>query len=230
MIRIARALALAFLAIAGIGAAPEPATLDSQVVLHRYASHLLTEEAPKVLVFSYTVSQAGPRNIEQTHQIYRSGDLVRDETLMVDGQPLKPKSTRIARYRNRYTIDNLAPRITQYAFLFLRMEPAGYVYHAVPLGATGDFVVDQITIDGRTFLPAEIRFHTGTGTRVGTGSIGFAKAGRYWVPTAVSVQAKIAGKPAREHIVFSGYQFPARLPKSTFQSPKPLPHPALPTF
>lgn len=210
------------------------AQLDSQVVLERYASHLLAVDAPKTLIFTYTVSQAGPRDIEQTHRIYRNGDLVRDELLSVDGQNLKAKVTRIGRYRNHYTIDGLAPRLTQYAFLFMRAVKSGnsydYTYRAEPLNATSAFVVEGMTISGRTYLPSEIRYHTSRGTVDATGTIGFAQAGKYWVPTAASVEANINGKPAREHITFSAYQFPESLPKSTFQAPKPLPTPALPTF
>jgi len=224
-----RALAMAVLLFAAL---PGAAQLDSQIVLDRYAARLLREEGPKVLVFSYTVSQAGPRDIEQTHRIYRSGDLVRDETLMVDG--VKQKSIRIARYRNRYTLDNLAPRVTQYAFLFERSirAPSGiqYAYRAVPLGAAGGFVVDAMTIDGRTFLPVLIRFHAASAAMKGSGAIAFTNSGRYWVPISASVEASINGKPARERITFSAYQFPASLPKSTFQGPLPLPTPVLPTF
>ncbi len=206
--------------------------LDSQLVLDRYAARLLREEGPKVLVFSYTVSQSGPRAIEQSHRIYRSGDLVRDETIMVDG--VRQKNIRIARYRNRYTLDNLAPRVTQYAFLFQRFARLGdtvqYTYHAVPLGAPTGFIVDGITLDGRTFLPSAIRFHSTNAAMKGSGSIEFANAGKYWVPVSASVEASIRGKPARERISFSGYQFPASLPKSTFQTAKPLPTPVLPSF
>ncbi len=220
----------ALLAAAALASAP----LDSQVVLQRYGAHLLTADVPKTLVFTYSVSQAGPQTIEQAHRIYRSGELVRDETVQVDGQTLKVKTTRIARYRNRYTIDTLAPRMTEYAFLFLRsIRSAGgysYVYRAVPLGATGSFVVVGMTIDGRTYLPSEIRFKSASAAMSGTGSVAFARAGKYWVPVSAAVHAKIRGKPASERITFSAYQFPPRLPKSTFQSPKPLPTPALPSF
>lgn len=208
--------------------------LDSQVVLQRYASHLLRTEAPKTLIFSYSVSQVGPQSIEQVHRIYRSGDLVRDETLQIDGLPLRVKITRISHYRNRYTIEHLAPRMTEYAFLFLRSVRIGntysYLYKAVPLGATGPFVVLGMTIDGRTYLPSVIRFRASSAAMHGTGAVSFAKAGRYWVPTLAQVQASIDGKPARERISFSAYQFPRRLPRSTFQAPKPLPTPVLPQF
>lgn len=220
----------ALIAAAAIASAP----LDSQAVLQRYASKLLAAEVPKTLVFSYAVSQAGPQSIEQSHRMYRSGDLVRDETLAVDGQSLKVKITRIARYRNRYTIETLAPRMTEYAFLFLRTVRSGnryaYQYKAVPLGATGPFTVLGMTIDGRTFLPSEIRFRSAGGNMTGTGTVSFGSSGKYWVPTSAAVQATIAGKPARERITFSSYQFPRSLPKSTFQAPRPLPTPVLPAF
>lgn len=215
-------------------AALAKAPLDSQAVLERYSAQLLAADVPKTLVFTYSVSQAGPQSIEQSHRIYRSGDLVRDETLAVDGQTLKVKITRITRYRDRYTIETLAPRITEYAFLFLRsVRSAGgysYVYKAVPLGATGSFVVVGLTIDGATFLPSEIRFKSASARINGSGSIAFARSGKYWVPTSAAVQATIAGKPARERITFTSYQFPRSLPKSTFQGPRPLPTPVLPGF
>lgn len=225
-------IAAAALVAALAGAAPLPAPLDSQMVLQRYSARLLRAEDPKVLIFSYTVSQAGPHNIEQAHKIYRSGDLVRDETLMVDGA--RAKSIRIARYRNRYTLVGLAPRLTQYAFLFQKTTRDGsdvlYDYRAVPLSPGGSFVVDGIVIDGHTFLPSLIRFHTSNGVVTGKGSIAFARSGNYWVPVDVNVDARIGGKPARERIAFNSYQFPASLPKSTFKSAKPLPKQTLPTF
>lgn len=220
----------ALAAIVALASAP----LDSQLVLDRYAAKLLTVEPPKVLVFTYTLSQAGPRDIEQTHRVYRSGELVRDETLAADGQSLKQKITRIARYRNRYTVENLAPRLTQYAFLFQRAIRSGsgwiYQYHAVPLGAPASFIVEDLTIDGRSFLPLQIRFRTASASGKASGAIGFARSSKYWVPSAVSVQASLNGKPARERITFTSYRFPASLPKSTFQLPKPLPAPVQPAF
>jgi hypothetical protein len=220
----------AFAAVLALASAP----LDSQVVLERYASKLLATEAPKVLIFTYSVSQAGPSDIEQTHRIYRSGELVRDETLTVDGQPPRRKITRFARYRNRYTLENLAPRLTEYALLFQRATRNGnawnYQYRAVPLGTSSGFVVDGLTIDGRSYLPVGIQFHTGNAAARGKGAIAFSRSGKYWVPTGVSIEAKVRGEPARERITFGGYQFPASLPKSTFQGPKPLPTPVAPTL
>ncbi|HZT11228.1 MAG TPA: hypothetical protein VFA29_00360 [Candidatus Baltobacteraceae bacterium] len=210
------------------------APLDSQLVLERYAARLLALEPPKAMIFTYSVSQAGPRNIEQTHRIYRSGDLVRDETLTSEGQPVRPKVTRIAHYRDRYSLDTIAPRTTQYALLFMRAVRSGnsydYVYRAEPLGVTGAFVVEGVTIDGRSYLPSSVRFHSSNGGVSGSGTIDFGRAGKHWMATAASVEASVEGKPARERITFSGYVFPGSLPKSTFQAPKPLPTPALPTF
>lgn len=215
-------------------AAALSAPLDSQLVLERYAARLLALEPPKAMIFTYSVSQAGPRNIEQTHRIYRSGELVRDETLSSEGQPVRPKITRIARYRDRYALDTIAPRTTQYALLFMRAVRSGnsydYVYRADPLGPAGPFVVDGVIIDGRSYLPSAVHFHSSNGSITGSGTIAFGRAGKHWMATGASVEASVDGKPARERITFSGYVFPGSLPKSTFQAPKPLPTPALPTF
>jgi len=153
-----------------IAALAPPQLLDSQAVLQRYEAKLAEMKDPQTLIFMYAVSQAGPQDIDQTHRVYRSGNLVRDETLIVDG--VTQKFTRIARYRNRYTLQSLAPRSAQYVFLFVRpIRTAGrydYFYRAVPLGAPTAFTVKTMTIDGRSFLPREIRFHsTGVGARGG---------------------------------------------------------------
>lgn len=217
-----------------IAALAVSAALSSQTVLARYAHKLLHEPQPKVMIFSYTVSQAGPSDIEQSHRIFRSGDLVRDELLAQDGQTLHPKITRISRYANHYQVQTLAPRLTQYALMFLRVERNGkrleYLFRAVPLAPTGAYTVERIAINGRSFLPDWIAFRDAIGRVVGHGTIDFAPAGRYWVPAQATVAARVAGKPARERIAFGGYQFPTRLPKSTFRSPRPLPIPALPTI
>lgn len=210
----------------------QPKLLDSQLVIRHYESNLSAVAGPRVLIFTYAVSQAGPQDIDQMHRVYRSGDLVRDETLIVDG--VAQKFTRIARYRNRYTLQSLAPRSGEYVFLFLHPIRTGnrydYVYRAVRLGGEAAFMVQSMTIDGQSFLPREIRFRSlGVGAR-GSGTLTLGKAGKYWVPLTIAVQGTVNGRTARERIVFSGYQFPATLPKSTFQMPKPLPTAAEPTF
>lgn len=216
-----------------LGAAPS-GQLDSQVVLAHYASALAKAEPPKNEVFTYTVSQAGPHDIEQQHRIYRSGENVRDETLSIDGQGLRRKTTRISRYSDRYAIGRLAPRADEYTFLFMSAARSGshyeYTYQAIPLIKSSSFVVESITIDGASYLPSTLRFRTSNGTVVGTGSIAYASAGSYWVPTLVQVSATVAGKPARERIAFSSYGFPASLPTSTFQTARNLPKPVLPVL
>lgn len=220
----------ASLALAATLASPK--VLDSQLVLRRYETRLTAVKDPQTLIFTYAVSQAGPQDIDQTHRVYRSGNLVRDETLVVDG--VKQKTTRIARYRNRYTLRNLAPRSSRYVFLFVRTIPSAgrydYLYRVIPLGGPAAFTVRTMTIDGTTFLPREIRFHSiGTGAR-GDGTLAFTAAGKYWVPQSIAVAGTVNGRTARERITFSGYQFPRVLPKSTFQSPRSLPAAVLPTF
>lgn len=209
-----------------------PLQLDSQLVLQRYEARMAAMHEPRTLIFTYYVSQAGPQDIDQTHRVYRSGDLVRDETLIVDG--VRQKVTRIGRYRNRYTLQALAPRTPRYTFLFVRAirTPArvDYLYRAVAMGAPTAFTVTAMTIDGQTYLPREIRFHSTGGGARGNGTLTFTAAGKYWVPVAVAVQGSVNGRAARERIVFSGYQFPAALPRSTFQAPRTLPPAALPAF
>lgn len=218
-----------------LGAKVDRATvLDSQYVLQRYSLALLTVTKPKVMVFDYNISQLGFGNIEERHVLYRSGTRVRDETVAANGATLRVREVTIERRRDPYAVARMAPRLDDYQLLFLRTVRDGkhldYVYDASPLVRAGAFSVDRLTVDGVTFLPRELRFHSAAGEAGGIGTISYAKVGAYWVPTVVSIEATVNGKPAREEIAWSNYRFPAHLPASTFLSPKPLPSATLPPF
>ncbi len=223
---------LAFVAFSG--AAPKVAVpVDSQIVLQRYELEMTDLSTPKAMIFSYSVSQAGPTAIEQRHRVYRQGLEVRDETIAVNGQQLSRKVVRIGHRPDRYTLARLAPRTAAYAFVFVRTAKLGnhlqYVYDATPLETSASgFVVKRLIIDGERFLPSTIAFSTAGAVAHGSGQIDFAGAGKYWVPLSVNVDGEIAGKPARERITWSDYSFPSNLPASTFQGAKPLPHATLP--
>jgi hypothetical protein len=211
-----------------LGAAP----LDSQIVLQRYALALAALPTPKARIFGYTVSQAGPRDVEEQHLIYRSGLDVRDETLSIDGNPVKGR-TAIYTSEDRYAIDRIAPRTASYELLFLgtvrNNGRVDYLYAATPY-VRSEFVVTQILIDGRTFLPRTIAFTTTNGLESGKGTLDYAPFGHFWMPTLASVEATIDGKPANERIAFAGYRFPPSLPPSTFLTARPLESLTLPQF
>ncbi|MBV8196724.1 MAG: hypothetical protein JO263_01195 [Candidatus Eremiobacteraeota bacterium] len=219
-----------FAGIALLGASSRE--LDSQYVLQRYALALDAAPVPRAVVFSYTVSQAGPSNIEQRHTVYRSGLDVRDETLAVDGVGLAQKIVRFGRRDDRYAIARLAPRPVAYQMLFLGTHNDGkhldYVYEASPLLHQNGAWIDRVTIDGLRFLPRQIHFHTGGPDAEGTGQVEYAPFGKYWMPVLATASATVRGKPARERISWSEYRFPGALPPSTFQPPKPLPIATLP--
>jgi hypothetical protein len=201
--------------------------LDSQYVLQRYAIAIQAVTAPKNVVFTYSVSQAGPSNIEQRHQIYRSGSNVRDELLAVDGLSLARKRVTFVRRENHYSVDRLAPRTDAAQVLFLESVRAGlrydYTYEVTPLERQSGVYVDRMTIDGTTFLPRRLHFHTASGVSRGTGEVLYAPFGKFWMPVLASVDATVGTHPARERITWADYRFPETLPSSTFQAPKPLP-------
>jgi hypothetical protein len=214
-----------------LGAAPVE-TLDSQLVLARYQMEMDTLQSPKVMIFSYNVSQLGASDIEERHVIYRSGLNVRDETIAVDGIPIKPKIVNFGHREDRYAIGHLAPRSTAYALLFVKTVRDGshldYRYDVTPLSVASGFVVTGLVIDGLTFLPREIDFSTRSSAAEGHGALVYGKSDAYWVPLYVTVEAMVGGKPARERISWGDYRFPVALPASTFIPPKPLPHATLP--
>ncbi len=231
-----RALCVVALIAVSIAASPRVvAPIDSQIALERYELEIASLKQPKAMIFTYTVSQAGANSIEQRHQIYRSGEKVRDETLAVDGTALSRKVVKIARRPDRYDVSRIAPRTSTYTLLYLRSVRAGshfdYMYEARPLiPADSGFAVTTLTIDGQTYLPRAIAFRAAAGTTTGTGQLQYGRSGAYWVPLVASVEADVKGKPTRERITWTDYRFPPSLPPSTFVGPKPRPEPTLPAF
>jgi hypothetical protein len=223
-------LAFALAALPLLGAAV--GHLDSQDVLARYARAMQTVAAPPVVVFSYTVSQTGPNNIEQHHRFYRSGLDVRDETLSIDGITLRQKVVRFEQRADRYSVGRFAPSTGGYELLFLGTVKDGrhldYEYEATPLTRGASAWIDRITIDGISFLPRLVHFQTQGDNATGSGEVEYAPFGSYWLPVVATATAHVAGKLAHERIGWSDYRFPSSLPPSTFQAPQPLPHASLP--
>ncbi len=223
-ILLAVALSSALLGAASQG----PVQLDSQLVVNRYLAALEEVSQPRFAVFTYHISQAGAHNIEQTHRVFRSESKERDETVSLEGDPVK--IVRVVSVNDRYFLGRLAPRTPAYTFLFLQTRRHGkhldYVYATEPLVASA-FTVTQVILDGQTYLPTLIVFRSVSGNVRATGSIAYAKVGRYWVPTAATAAADIAGHATRERITWSNYSFPPSLPPSTFIQPKALTVPSI---
>jgi hypothetical protein len=221
---ILRACAGAIALAALVGATSSQ--LDSEYVLQRYSLAVATLATPKAVVFSYSVSQVGPSNIEQRHIVYRSGLYVRDETLSVDGMSLSRKVVRFYHREDRYAVTRFAPHTDAYELLFLRTAKDGhhldYVYEATPLTRHAGAWIDRLTIDGVKYLPRVVHFHTAGPDAHGTGEIEFAQFGKYWMPVVAAATASVDGKAARERIAFGDYRFPEDLPPSVFQPPEPL--------
>ena len=227
--------ALAAAAAIGLGAAPVRCAeavivppIAPAVVLYNYGSALERVAEPPNLEFEISVEQIGPRNIEQTHRIYRSGLSERDEIVAVDGQPLTTPAVRILRDRTyRYDITAVAPRLKDYVFTFVDVEPSGsrlaYRFKAEPR-VPGGFAVSDMLVDEEYFLPTVIHFHvSGNGVR-GSGELRYGRTERYWLIRQAAVAAHLPGGGlGRERIVWSKYQFPSSLPPSTFAAPHPLP-------
>lgn len=216
-----------FLLFAAMAANAHSAQLDSQYVLSRYALAIEAVAAPKNVIFTYSVSQVGPSNIEERHTVFRSGANVRDETLAVDGIALSRKRVRFSNHEDPYAVGPMAPRVDANQILFLRAVKDGshddYVYDVTPLVRASRATASSVTIDGARFLPRVVRFHTESLNAKGEGEVVYAPFGRYWLPVLATVDASVNGKPARERITFGDYRFPDAMPPSTFVAPKPLP-------
>jgi hypothetical protein len=203
---------------------PPPAVAPA-TTLARYAEALAANHTPLVLSFEYSIDQAGARDIQQTHRVFRSGNSERDELLSSEGKRVDPPSIHIfLGRRNRYTIEALAPRPEAYTFRYVASVHDGrhldQVFETIPF-SPAPATVQQVTIDGVTFLPAAIRFVTTA--HGGGGNVSFGRVQKYWMPTAASAAATSGKSSTVEHVSFYRYRFPTSLADSTFSTPRPLP-------
>lgn len=224
------ALALAATLAAPAASATPAALLAPDVVLARYAKALAAVKEPSVLSLEYRLEQTGGRSLDQTHRIYRTTTLERDETLSVDAKRLTPPTVRIYRgKRNRYTVAALAPRPDQYDYTYLGPRKdahhVDYVFRLTPKAARA-FAITELAIDGIKFLPRRVVFRTSTNG--GSGAVQFAGTGRWWIPLNAIAQAKLGRQMYAERLTFGAYRFPTSLPSSTFSVPKPLPTTTIP--
>lgn len=202
--------------------------LAPPAVLAKYATALAALREPRTFVVEYTLAQSGARSLEQTHRVFRRGGDERDETIAINGTRTTKPQVRIFRGRPyRYTVATLAPRATQYAFAYAGAVRAGrhvdYVFRLTPKSPAGAFARTEVRIDGITFLPTRVSFRTSA--HGGSGTIGFAKAEKWWVAQSATARARLAdGRTASETLSFVKWRFPASLPASTFAlRPRPAP-------
>ncbi len=221
-------LALAWLTTLGARPAPEPPPLPDvppSLVLQRYEEALAQIKPPPNVIFEYAVEQSGLRNLEQTHRVYRSGGRERDETLRVNGLPLKPPRVRVFQTPNHYDVTLLAPRPGDYTFSYTNRSIQGgravYTFRT-ELQKVASFAVTSIDVDAEHYLPLTVRFRSVNGGTKGNGHVTYAPESKYWLPREASVEARTAaGKVARERITWSSFGFPEELPPATFVPPRP---------
>ncbi|MBV8600348.1 MAG: hypothetical protein JO359_02165 [Candidatus Eremiobacteraeota bacterium] len=157
--------------------------------------------------------------------MYREASNERDEILSLNGEKfLRPQVRIFTRRRDRYAVATIAPSPDAYAFSYVGTVKAGrhvdYVFRTAP-HVPGTYAVTQVTIDGAAFLPRRVAFRTESGGVVGTGTIVYAKADRYWMPLSANARADVRGKLQTERISWGRYQFFPSLPSSTFALPRP---------
>ncbi len=218
-----QASALALLLLGQAPAAPPRVTTS---VIERYADALANLPRPPNMVFEYNVEQSGPRNIDQTHRVYRRGLQERDEMLVADGVPLKIPTVRILPSNAyKYDVLTLAPKPAEYAFVYggtrIVEGRIAYAFHTNPALASS-FAVNDVLIDAHRFLPLAIAFTSVANGIKGKGRITFIAVSKYWVAREITVYGQIGTKDVRERIVWSRYRFPESLPPSTFSAPHPI--------
>ncbi len=215
-------------------AAAAAASAKAASVLTHYLEMLDVYSAPKYVSFEYSVEQSGGTNISQVHRIYRAGRDQRDEVIEEDGRRLKPARVRIRHDSvDRYALSAVAPAPERYAFTFVGSTKSGdhvlYRYRTEARTAA-PFTVEEISLDGTSYLPAMLRFRSSSGGVHGHGELLFATAEKHWMIREARIDALSKGAPVSERIVWSAYRFPSSLPSATFadQVPEPAPLPSLP--
>ncbi len=216
------ALALAAALWTTAGAAPSSPALAPSTVLARYQAALAAQTPPRFAAYVYSVEQAGATNLLETHRVYRSGADVRDETIAVDGRRLpQPLVRMVSGRRDPYAVGVVAPRVSRYQFTYAGSKRIGerveYRFHTIPFAAAA-FAVDDVTIDGTSFLPRAIHFRTAGARARGSGALTYGPVGGYWMIQTATARATVADQESREYITWSGYRFPSSLPPATFSS------------
>jgi len=196
--------------------------LPPAAVIRRYERALESLPTPPYQVFEYSVDQVGWHDMAQRHRVYRAHGLQRDELMIDGGRAVSPPVVRIRRdVRDHYAVGNVAPLPAAYVFTFAGVAHVGshlaYAFKTAPLGSPRAFAATRVVIDGVSYLPTSISFATRSNRADGAGTMLFAKAGPYCVPTRISVHATVDGKKATESITFSMYRFPRALPPATFK-------------
>jgi len=222
-------LAAAVALVVPPAATPPPSPLPSAppplAVVAKYRAALKALREPRVFTVEYTLVQTGTRTLEQSHRIFRSGADERDETLAVNGTRSISPVVRIFRRRPyRYTVVALAPNPAAYDFVYAGPHRDGkhvdYVFTVAPKKPKRGITFTQVAIDGVTFLPGAVAFTSDQ--HAGRGSVTFGKSGRYWVARSAAAQADVPGGVAHEHLAFARWRFPKTLPRSTFETARPL--------
>jgi hypothetical protein len=193
--------------------------LPAPDVLARYEAAVAAVAEPKIISFDFVLDQAGLRNGEQLHRVFRSGNDERDELLSLDGRELSPPQVRIFHNRpDRYEVERIAPRVAAYTFVFIGTRQDGrhidYVFDATPLTQDQPFWVTQVAIDGVMFLPTGIAYRTRDND--GSGTISYIHLDRWWLPSLATARATYGGLGASERLSFEHYRFPDALPPQAF--------------
>ncbi len=193
--------------------------------LDRYEMRMAHYHTPAVMTFEYRLEQVGDHSVTQTHRIYRTTLLERDEILALGEIKIKPK---IRIYRNRpntYAVEAIAPRKATYSFAYMNSvkveNHVGYWYRTTPLNHVHGALVTGVLIDGQNGLPLTIQVANNIAGLMGKGQLTYGNIDGVWVVHDITATATFTApahvtKTIREHFSFTNYHFPQTLPAATF--------------
>lgn len=215
------------LACAGLAAWTQiAAAAPAARLMDAYRGALQTLERPPFVEYVYTQTRSSPnRIVTEQHRVYRTQDgQERNDTIMINGTAIIPAVSRILRRSVwPYDVAQFAPPADEYdSFAVPSALVAGRRAFGFKLArrTSADFMLTNLYIDPRRFLPVRETFSVTGGDCAGDGIINFGPAGKYWLPTSVQVTctAQTQAGPAifKESIRFSNYGFPSSIPADVF--------------
>ncbi len=196
--------------------------------LEKYHAAMASLGQPPNMVFTYAETRTGPsRIVTGVHRVYRdsAGDQ-RNDTMEINGSPIRPPLTRTyQRTTWPYFADEFSASAADYDAHFVGAATVngrrGYSFQ-MKRHISAVFEVTELDLDTASGLPLRIGYAVQSGTCDGQGTLEYAPAGAYWLPTLATAECATgkSAEPSYKHTIrFSDYSFPVSIPQDVLHPP-----------
>jgi hypothetical protein len=196
--------------------------------LEKYHAAMASFNEPANMVFTYAETRTGPaRIVTGVHRVYRdsAGDQ-RNDTMEINGSPVRPPLTRTyQRTTWPYFADEFSASATDYDARFIGAATVNgrrsYSFQ-MKRRTSATFEIVELDLDTATGLPLRVAYTVQSGTCDGQGTLEYAPAGPYWLPTLATAECTTgkSAEPSYKHAIrFSDYAFPVSIPQDVLHPP-----------